>query len=378
MNKYEILNNALKITPKNDSKDRIEVELGDSKQPDKFYQQLKVMRWDNECNVSVRLVDDEPKTQVEEDGKIKLKGKSKEVHLYELYEGFEFEVILKEKPATNVIEFTLEDKDVVYYYQPELTQKEKDEGAVRPDNVIGSYAVYAKTPKTNYIDGKEYKIGKIGHIYRPRIEDAEGKGTWGVLNIENKKLTVTIPQEFLDAAVYPIRHASGLEFGYHTIGETVYGGTLDVLMGSLYVGVAGTGVSMSFYHCGTPETLKYKMAIYDSSHALVTNSSTDEGTASSTGEWATENFATAPTLSAVNYVLVAWYENMQYVGTRIYYDTGSANQGHELITNYTGTFPTSPTFTHSTKKCSIYVTYTASGSTVVQDIIGGGIVPFPR
>ena len=43
-NKYQVLDNALKATPKDDWKDRIEFELGDSKQPDKFYPQFKLMR----------------------------------------------------------------------------------------------------------------------------------------------------------------------------------------------------------------------------------------------------------------------------------------------------------------------------------------------
>ena len=55
---YAFKNNTYFATPKDDPKDRIEVEIGDSKQPD-FYPQFKVMRWDNECNFSARLVHDE-------------------------------------------------------------------------------------------------------------------------------------------------------------------------------------------------------------------------------------------------------------------------------------------------------------------------------
>ena len=40
--------------------DRLKVEVGDSKQPSTFYPQAKLCRWDNEVNLSVRLVDPAP------------------------------------------------------------------------------------------------------------------------------------------------------------------------------------------------------------------------------------------------------------------------------------------------------------------------------
>jgi len=46
---YVKLNNTYFAEPKDDPKDKISVEIGDSKQKD-FYPQLKVMRWDNEVN----------------------------------------------------------------------------------------------------------------------------------------------------------------------------------------------------------------------------------------------------------------------------------------------------------------------------------------
>jgi len=54
---YQVQDNTFFATPKDDWKDRIEIELGDSKEPDKVYPQFKIMRWDNEVNCSVRLLD---------------------------------------------------------------------------------------------------------------------------------------------------------------------------------------------------------------------------------------------------------------------------------------------------------------------------------
>jgi hypothetical protein len=45
-------------TPQPVVNDRIALEVGDSKQPE-FHPQLKLMRWDNEVNLSVRLIHDE-------------------------------------------------------------------------------------------------------------------------------------------------------------------------------------------------------------------------------------------------------------------------------------------------------------------------------
>ena len=57
----------------------------------------------------------------------------------------EFEVILKEKPATNKVEFTLNTKGLDFFYQPPLLPKKCSKA--RPDNVVGSQSVSEQ--KTN-------------------------------------------------------------------------------------------------------------------------------------------------------------------------------------------------------------------------------------
>jgi len=51
-----INDSTFKLTAKNDPKDLITVIIGDDKQ-EKFYPQIKLERWDNEVNFSVRLKD---------------------------------------------------------------------------------------------------------------------------------------------------------------------------------------------------------------------------------------------------------------------------------------------------------------------------------
>ena len=126
--------------------------------------------------------------------------------------------------------------------------------------------------KTNWEGGKLYKAGKVGHIYRPKIIDSAGNWTWGILNIKNGILSVEILQKFLDDAVYPIRHAAGLTFGYTSNGGT--GGTAPVnyAHGSYMnptASASGAVDSVSVY--GGSADASIKGFITDSSSVILTN-----------------------------------------------------------------------------------------------------------
>ena len=90
------------------------------------------MRWDNEVNVSLRLKHNETAPTFRKDGeKIIWEGTKMSAHFYDLPisaehpEGAsEFEIHLNEKPDTNIIEYSLVDKGVEYFYQPEITDEE--------------------------------------------------------------------------------------------------------------------------------------------------------------------------------------------------------------------------------------------------------------
>lgn len=116
--------------------------------------------------------------------------------------GIEYEIILKKKPPTNSISIAVNSNRYVFYYQPALTQDEINEGLFRPDNVVGSYAVYHATGW-----GNEYKSGKAFHIYRPYATDNSGWSTWLDYNTDLNDtgiLIITIDQKYLDNADYPI------------------------------------------------------------------------------------------------------------------------------------------------------------------------------
>lgn len=151
---------------------------------------------------------------------------------------FDIDFILASKPVTNVFKYRIEGwEQFDFFYQSELTPEEIADGVVRPDNVIGSYAVYHKLKKDNRIGSTNYATGKVAHIYRPKAIDALGNEVWAELNFSTKEiptteldvennlvtststvgfLTVTVPQKFLNTATYPV--TVDPTFGYEVVG----------------------------------------------------------------------------------------------------------------------------------------------------------------
>jgi hypothetical protein len=377
---YTKSKNTYFATLNNDWKDRIKVEVGDSKQPD-FYPQLKILRWDNEVNLSVRLLDFANYSISAETEKIKLVASTKEVHLYNIPKvGYEFEVILKEKPVSNVLKFSIETKGLDFFYQLPLNEEQQEENVhhctatqcfdkdgnvvvERPENVVGSYAVYASQEKVNYVGGKEYKSGKVLHIYRPKIVDSAGVEVWGDLNVDTIKgiLSVTIPQGFLDKAVYPIKHAAGLTFG---VDPSTNGGTSAACPSTIYhhdafTGAAGSGVSMSYYAKYRTADTNLQMAVYDTSDpANKIKETASVLVNSTTAQYWTASFVSTPTFSAMSYWLCFQFETGS--GSTYYFDGSTGGYTYSKANTF-GSWPDTITSWGSTgvnRRLSIYVTYT--------------------
>jgi hypothetical protein len=146
--------------------------------------------------------------------------------------GFEFMAKLDSKPSKNVFSFKIDAPNLDFFYQPPLNEENyskdfdctatlcintKDNYTVkRPENVVGSYAVYHKTKANN-----QYGTGKVTHIYRPYVSDSLGVWEWANLSIAGNTLTITISQKFLDTATYPIYIDPS--FGYTTAGASSTG-----------------------------------------------------------------------------------------------------------------------------------------------------------
>ncbi len=374
-------------------KNAIQTEVGD-KTKNEFEPELTLRKWDDEVNFKVKYKHEvKKKDQIIElkGDKIKWKGDKTEVHYYEMKKGellhgkelesdvYEVEVLLLEKPDTNVVEMDIETKGLKFYYQPALNLEDNPEadyctetdcykdGEVmthRPENVVGSYAVYHESKAGDYsqMGKKNYRAGKAFHIYRPKIVDSAGKEVWGELNITDNLLTVEIPQEFLDNAVYPVRHAAGLTFGYETLGGSAVSWTGgNDLVGTPYTS-SGSGIGDSL-HIGIAAqsgTIDTKGALYQTSDdSFVANSASAELNIDTTKQWHTYNFPSSPSITAQEYWLTAWGSGDYY-----FYADSVILGAYRDVETYNG-FPAFFSKDLVTdNNYSIYATYTVAAPTI--------------
>jgi hypothetical protein len=103
---------------------------------------------------------------------------------------FEYDCILEKEPETNVISLRMEGaENFDFFRQPDFV----DEPFLK-----GSYAVYKKVTLVG--EG----TGKLCHIHRPEIIDARGRRCWGDLAVVGNELRITIPENWLAEAKYPV------------------------------------------------------------------------------------------------------------------------------------------------------------------------------
>jgi len=344
-----------------------EAEIGDFKTED-FRPYVKLKRWGEECYFSMEIPPtympggnkrvgrnvDKVEWNSTDIGarfyKKERKGIIEKSHKFIKNEnsGLEFEVVLNKKPATNVISLPFTSKGLVFYYQGPLTAEEISQGAIRPEEVVGSYAVYHVSKKDN-----EYGTGKAFHIYRPKLIDKNGKWIWAELDIDPtaKLLKITVDQNWLNKAAYPV--IVDPEFGYTSIGLTPIP-IVSSAYGSIFTGSAMTA-SLSTAYVKNYDTAvhKIKYAIYEGT-ALVGSTLGTNIPALSTG-WVYGPYSSKPTLSALDYALVANADNSNIY---MYYDTGEASQGVSQARTYADDWATTATFDTDTKMFSIYNTDT--------------------
>ena len=308
--------------------------------------------------------------------------------------GVEINYTLYFKPIVNKITFPIKySKGLSFYYQPPLN-KELDiskydfvnettaikDGRImvyRPPNVVGSYAVYCnKSGDFSKLGGLNYATGKLYHIYRPMVIDSSGKTAWCNLSIDKNKLVVSIPQDFLDNAIYPV--VVDPTFGYTTAGSSWTTLNSQIVGSNFTLIENGTAVSITGYfnNTNTVNSENIEMAVYNST-TLIGIAATEEGhIASNTVTWNTENMLTSDVnLTDVNYLLMAIGEAEVYLA----YDGGSTNQSCVGITDG---YPDLPGdlhdkgYSNDNNKYSIYLNYTTSGGGASWQTITSGYFDF--
>jgi YD repeat-containing protein len=336
----------------------------------------------------------------EEDGR--------EVRFYELPEsselpegGYEIDVVYSKKPASNIVTMHIKSDGLDFSYQPPLNKEKLTDGAVectetkcfdakgnviteRPENVIGSYAVYHKlSGDYSQTRHNNYKTGKAFHIYRPKITDSGGKSTWGELSIEAGTLTIVVPQDFLDSATYPV--TVDPTFGYGTAGATLATITDGIIRLSVTHAAPENGTinTLHFYsgYSGSGTNCLVRPVLYkDSDLSLITyggeNSYSTPGPG--TEEWKTLDITDASITSGTNYDLGVWVNSTSGGNAcRYRYDTdASYSLKSDTYTYHATNAPADPAVIDSTltsRRMSLYGTYTASGggggATTTVDIL---------
>lgn len=358
----------------------IEVEVGDALQSD-FYPQVKLKRWDNECNFSLRFqLPGGGRAGVSTaDTKIIWERGDYRAIFYDAPEasnegGFEFEIHLGKKPPSNSFSFSCMSKDVEFLYQPPLTQEESAtieiEGQqvpirIRPPNVVGSYAVYSKSKRNG-----QYGTGKVCHIYRPHAVDAAGKETWGTISISSPgtngdgTVTLALPQDWLNSATYPV--VIDPTFGYSSAGasEWFVPGNNLFMMGGTPAG-AGTGDSISCHGYAWTSADGQGALALQSNDTIVSNGLTwtySMPSGSGNKGWTTMAFQTTkPSVSAVGHWVCAVWSYYFYLS----YDGGSGDGAIDSSSSYPN--PPNPTDkSTSANRFSLKCDYTASAASAAR------------
>lgn len=184
---------------------------------------ISLSRWNARATLDIHYHGIRAEGRQVESHKIAWNGVEHSLHAYdvsptsELDEGgLELEVILPSKPQVNFWSFTIPNWDRYDFdHQSALAHIDQDGSSwetnqwggrrQRPAHVVNSYAVYARSIGGHVLGDLNFEIGKILHIFRPKVVDATGLWVWGTLNFKEGTLTVTAPWSFLEGATYPVR-----------------------------------------------------------------------------------------------------------------------------------------------------------------------------
>lgn len=210
-------------------------------------------------------------------------------------QGFKVDILLNERPATNCFTYQLEGwEQYDFYYQPALTDEEIAEGASRPEEIVGSYAVYHKTLKNHQLGQENYATGKFAHIPYPYVWEVENatdtKHRAESFAITDGQMQVCVSADWLDKATYPVRVDP--TFGYTSVGASAHTPGIDnyiLLSANSYSpSVDGRLQSISVYFQSYDQNIRY--GLYTSSGSRVTAASPSSGPAGTfNNAWTTIN-----------------------------------------------------------------------------------------
>jgi hypothetical protein len=331
--------------------------------------EIRIKRWAGECDLGFRFPISETLLQTGDvvqwgNGNILAKAYILDPTRGLEDGGLEFEVVLASRPQSNKFSFNVDGaENYDWFLQPALTAQQIAQGRVRPDNVVGSYAVYHKA-KRNHVTGlMNYGTGKAFHVYRPKLIDADGVETWGTLEYSNGTLTVSIPQQALNSARYPA--IVDPTFGYTSIGASNFAISQALWMHIGTPASSGTVDSVSMHCDAASGNIKGVIALA-STKVIVANGVTPSTANSASTGWKTCTYVSSPSVTASTDYYAGWIADANIA---LYYDTGGTT-GQDLYDDTNDfTTPTDPATGGivNNEHPSVYATYTAAGGKVTKN-----------
>ena len=285
--------------------------------------------------------------------------------------GLEYEIVLSQKPTKNILSIpfthsnlragpnqrplTEEENPSLYDVLTETEAWKNGQRVIyRPWEVVGSIPLYHASKRDN-----EYMTGKMGALYPPILVDAKGIKAKGsqLLDLANGLWHLTLPQDFLNGAAYPV--VVDPTFGKTTVGASNTQPIINRLYCHLYTPTeAGTLTSISLYRTdpasGLSKTLLYKVSDLSKQGTSANLTHASGGTG-----WKTYTFDPGLGFTAVSQYLSHNTDTTFY----IYFDAGAADQWREQSGITFCSEPATAAFTNSLARAlSIYGTYTAAGA----------------
>ena len=332
-----------------------------------FKPKVKLNKWKGECSIDLDFPDAGDSEVTLEDGKLKQKKTDYEVIFDADETSFHYDFILNKKFKDDYLVVNFDLNGLTAHYQGELTPEEIADGAIRPDNIVGSYAIYHTTKRGHRLGETNYTTGKAFHLYRPLATDDNGIEHWVGMEIIGNELRLNVSDDwFKNTAKYPVYIDPN--FGYEIDGKTGQVGISGVIQGTIDAsGGVGVGESMTAYVHHTGGGGNFRCALYDSSRNFVTNGGTNEGVALNTAGWVNVAFPTGPTIANANYYCVAW---SNVANTNLYYDSSAdgVSRIYESDVGYPS-WPPGPLTVYTNRYFSVYCTYGAAGGAYQQQVI---------
>jgi hypothetical protein len=290
------------------------------------------------------------------------------------YENFNFFY----QPPFNTAEEQLNDPSIVSCTETDCVNGNGEVVAHRPENAVGSYAIYHKTKKDNCSNcgTPNYKTGKFGHLFRPKLIDSLGVESWGTFVLQNGQIGVKIPTN-----IYNNKKTDWSNFLVDpTYGDTTYGVSNGTRAANAIVGnemgnapANGTVTSLSLSLDGNGVgSVNIKGVLYDyvvDASTIVTNGVTPAGTLDATagGVYKTITYSSSPSIVSGSPYAIGGISDSTI---RYFYDN-TATQGWFDDTNSYATPQDTAIQTNTTRDTSYYLTYTTGGGG------GGGTVKVP-